>query len=214
MTASTTSRLLSGPAGTVVHSIHSAALGRLDFEVLDPVAELDLLHEWVTRPTSAFWGLGALPREELRDLYLFVDSLPSHHAFLVRRDGLPIVLLQTYEPENDPVGEVYDARPGDAGIHLFIGDRGAPVAGFSTLVADLIEEFVFAHPAVDRIVIEPDVGNERAVARAVKSGFELGPRVRLPDKTGQLAFLTRERWERGRAERSQTVDPSTSVTLQ
>ncbi|WP_164232718.1 GNAT family N-acetyltransferase [Microbacterium hydrocarbonoxydans] len=201
MTTSTTSRLLSGPAGAVVHTIRSSALGRIDFEVLDPVAELDLLHTWVTRPTSRFWGLGALTHEELRDLYLHVDSLPSHHAFLVRRDGLPIVLLQTYEPESDPVGEVYDARPGDAGVHLLIGDRGAPVPGFSTHVADLVAGFVFAHPAVDRLVIEPDVGNERAVARAVKSGFELGPRVQLPDKTGQLAFLTRERWERMQTER-------------
>lgn len=208
MSTSTTSRLVSGPAGAVVHTIDSAALGRVDFEALDPVAELDLLHAWVTRPTSRFWGLGDLPREELRDLYLYVDSLPSHHAFLVRRDGLPVVLLQTYEPENDPVGEVYDAKPGDAGIHLLIGDRGPRVAGFSTHVADLIAEFVFAHPDVDRIVIEPDVGNERAVARAVKSGFELGPHVQLPDKTGQLAFLSRERWERQRAGARQAAGPT------
>lgn len=214
MTTSTTGRLLSGPAGAVVHTIDSTALGRIDFEVLDPVAELDLLHAWVTRPTSRFWGLGALTREELRDLYLYVDSLPSHHAFLIRRDGLPVVLLQTYEPENDPVGDVYDAKPGDAGIHLLIGDRGPRVAGFSTHVADLIAEFAFAHPDVDRLVIEPDVGNERAVARAVKSGFELSPHVQLPDKTGQLAFLTRERWARLRAARSETVGPSPSVTLQ
>lgn len=202
MTAIRTSRLASGPAGAVVHTTDSPALGRLEFTVLDPVAELDLLHDWVTRPASHFWGLSELPREELRDLYLFVDGLPSHHAFLVRRDGLPIVLLQTYEPENDPLGEVYDALPGDAGLHFLLGDRGAPVAGFTSLVADAMAEFLFAGPDVDRLVIEPDVRNERAVARAVKSGFELGPHVDLPTKTGQLAFLTRERWERLHAERA------------
>ncbi len=208
MTTTGTARLLSGPAGALVHAIESPHLGRIEFVVLDPVTDLDLLHEWVTRPSSRFWGLAELTPAELRDLYLFVDGLPSHHAFLVRRDGLPIVLLQTYEPEHDPVGEVYETRPGDAGIHLFIGDRGAPVPGFSTHVADLVAEFVFAHPAVDRLVIEPDVGNERAVARAVRSGFALGPRVQLPTKTGQLAFLTRERWERMRAERGLSGQPA------
>ncbi|HZU93681.1 MAG TPA: GNAT family N-acetyltransferase [Microbacterium sp.] len=199
MTITRPTRLVSGTAGALVHVSDSAALGRIAFSVLDPIGDLDLLHEWVTRPSSRFWGLAHLTPEELRDLYLFVDGLPSHHAFLVRRDGLPIVLLQTYEPENDPLDEAYDVLPGDAGVHFFLGDRGAPVPRFSWHVTDLIAEFVFSRPEVDRIVIEPDVVNERAVARAVKSGFELGPLVQLPDKTGQLAFLTRERWERQRS---------------
>lgn len=199
MTATRTSRLASGPAGALVHAIDSAALGRIEVFVLDPVGDLDLLHEWVTRPSSRFWGLAELSRDDLRDLYLFVDGLPSHHAFLIRRDGLPIVLLQTYEPENDPLGEAYEVQAGDAGVHFFLGDRGAPVPRFSWYVTDLIADFLFSRAEVDRIVIEPDVGNERAIARAVKSGFELGPLVQLPDKTGQLAFLSRERWERQRA---------------
>lgn len=198
MTVTRTARLVTGTAGALVHATDSA-LGRIEFSVLDPVSDLDLLHEWVTRPSSQFWGLAELSREELRDLYLFVDGLPSHHAFLVRRDGLPIVLLQTYEPENDPLGEVYDVQPGDAGLHFFLGDRGDPVRHFSWHVTDVIAAFLFSRPEVDRLVIEPDVRNERAVARAVKSGFELGPLVPLPDKTGRLAFLTRERWERQRA---------------
>ena len=196
MTSTRGSRLVSGPAGALVHTIDSPALGRIDVTVLDPVADLDLLHEWIGRPSSRFWGLGDKSREELREIYAFVDSLPSHHAFLVRRDGLPIVLLQTYEPEHDPLGEAYQALPGDAGLHFLLGARGAPVRGFSSHVADAIAEFLFSHPDIDRLVIEPDVGNGRAVSRAVKSGFELGPHIRLPEKTGQLAFLTRERWER------------------
>lgn len=194
------SRLVSGPAGTVVHTIDSAALGRLEFAVLDPVADLELLHEWVSRPSSRFWGLSALSPDEVRDLYLYVDGLTSHHAFLIRRDGLPVVLLQTYEPENDPLGEAYTPLPGDAGIHFLLGDRGTVVPRFMSRLVDAVAEFLFSSPEVDRVVIEPDVGNERAVARAQKSGFELGPRVVLAEKTGQLAFLTRERWQRLRAD--------------
>ncbi|WP_109209754.1 MULTISPECIES: GNAT family N-acetyltransferase [Microbacterium] len=195
MTTLSPARLVSGPAGAVVHTTDDPALGRITVAVLDPVADLDVVHRWVTAPAARFWGLADLTRRELSELYAYVDGLSTHHAFLIRRDGLPIVLLQTYEPENDPLGEVYDAQPGDAGIHFLLGDRGAPVRGFTTHVAHAIAGFLFSQPAVERIVIEPDVGNERAIARARLLGFELGPHVELPSgKTGQLAYLTRRRW--------------------
>ncbi|MBW9108929.1 GNAT family N-acetyltransferase [Microbacterium ureisolvens] len=199
MTTSTTDRLVSGAAGTVVHAADDPVLGRIEIAVLNPISDLDVIHRWVTAPTARFWGLGELTRQELGDLYVYVDGLATHHAFLIRRDGLPIVLLQTYAPESDPLGEAYDAQAGDVGIHFLLGDRGAPVRGFTTRVAHVIMGFLFAQPAVERIVIEPDVGNDRAVARARLSGFTLGPQVELPGKSGQLAFLTRDAWESGRA---------------
>lgn len=195
MTATSAGRLVTGVAGDVVHTADDSALGRIEVSVLDPVTDLDVIHRWVTAPASRFWGLSELSRQELRDLYAYVDGLPSHHAFLVRRDGLPIVLLQTYEPENDPLGEVYEAQPGDVGIHFLLGDRGSPVRGFTTRVGRILAAFVFAAPGAQRIVIEPDVGNERAVARARLFGFTLGPQVELPDKSGRLAFLTRGDWD-------------------
>ena len=190
----TRSRLVTGRAGGIVHVIHDPELGEISFAVLDPDADLDVLHEWVTAPGSQFWGLSELSRGELRELYAYVDGLPSHHAFLVRREGLPIVLLQTYEPENDPLGEVYATDAGDVGIHFLLGARGGPARGFTTRIGHVIAGFVFSRPGADRVVIEPDVGNDRALARVRLFGFELGPHVELPHKTGQLAFLTRERW--------------------
>lgn len=195
MTALASGRLMTGRRGAVVYAVDDPALGRIEIAVLDPISDLDVIHRWVTAPSARFWGLGDLTRAELGELYAFVDGLRSHHAFLIRRDGLPIVLLQTYEPENDPLGEVYPAQAGDVGIHFLLGDRGAPVPRFTTRVCDVITAFLFSPPGADRIVIEPDVDNERAVARARMFGFTLGPRVELPGKSGQLAFLTREDWE-------------------
>jgi len=195
MTTTRTARLVTGAAGAVVHTADVTGLGRLDVSVLDPVADLDIVHRWVTAPSARFWGLGELTPEELCELYTYVDGLTTHHAFLIRRDGLPIVLLQTYEPENDPLGEVYAVQPGDVGIHFLLGDRGAPAPGFTTRVAHAIAGFLFSRPEVERIVIEPDVDNDRALTRARLFGFTLGPRVELPGKSGRLAFLTREEWE-------------------
>ncbi len=188
------SRLVTGRAGETVHVIQDPELGEISFDVMDPDADVDVVHDWVSTPGAHFWGLAELPRDELRDLYAYVDGLPSHHAYLVRRDGLPVVLLQTYEPENDPLGEVYVTEPGDVGLHFLLGARGGPARGFTTRIGHLIASFLFSRPEVDRLIIEPDVGNDRALARVRLFGFELGPHVELPGKTGQLAFLTRERW--------------------
>lgn len=190
----TATRLRSGPPGTVVDTRDVPGLGRLTTTVLDPDADLDTVHAWVRQRGTGFWGLGGLTRTELRDTYAFVDALPSHHAFVLRRDGLPVALLQTYEPEHDPVGAHYAVRSGDVGVHFLLGARGRPTPGFSTLLMGAVLDALLDPPAARRVVIEPDVRNERAVARAVRQGFTLGPVVDLPDKRAQLAFLERERW--------------------
>ncbi|MGF1662658.1 MAG: GNAT family N-acetyltransferase [Kineosporiaceae bacterium] len=51
---------------------------------------------------------------------------------------------------------------------------------------------VLAEQRVHRIVVEPDAGNDAAIARLRRTGFRLGPEVDLPHKRARLAFLTRE----------------------
>jgi hypothetical protein len=182
-------RLAHGPRGTTVHTGHHPRLGRVTVTVLDPDADLDTVHAWVTAPGTEFWGLGDLSRDDLRELYAFVDSLETHHAFLVRVEDTPVALLQTYDPAHDPVGERYAVQPGDVGVHLLVGRGDARVPGYSGMLIGAMGEFVLGQPGARRIVVEPDVRNERAVARMVRSGFELGPVIELPQKTAQLAFF-------------------------
>jgi RimJ/RimL family protein N-acetyltransferase len=42
------------------------------------------------------------------------------------------------------------------------------------------------------VVAEPDARNDRAIARLLRSGFELGPEIDKPEKRARLLFLTRE----------------------
>lgn len=186
-------RLPTGAPGELLLERAVPGAGRVSVRVLDPDADLDVLHAWVTRPWAGFWGLGDLPREELRDLYAEVGSLPTHHAFLVRWDERPVALLQTYEPEHDPVGACYDVLPGDVGVHFLLGGRGPRGTDLWAVLGAVLVEFLFADPAARRVVVEPDVANARAHARMRALGFEIGEPVRVGDKDALLAFLPRDR---------------------
>ena len=198
----TTGRLLNGARGEEVWRRDFGSDGVITVHMLDPDADADVLHRWFTQPRAAFWGMSEHTRDEVRDTYAFVESLPTHHAYLVRWDGEPVVLVQAYHPEHDPVATAYDARPGDLGMHFFLGSRGPTARHGSpddpwTVLGPAMRGFLFAGPGTHRIVGEPDAHNEKAVRRMTVMGFTAGEVVRFESHQGpkeaRMAYLTRER---------------------
>ncbi|GGO27276.1 GNAT family N-acetyltransferase [Micromonospora parathelypteridis] len=156
-----------------------------------PNEDVDLLHGWVTQDRARFWGMREASRERVHEIYAYLDSSTTHHAYLVHRDGVPAALAQTYQPEADPVGECYDVRPGDVGVHLLIGPSTGVERGFTGALFGAILDFVLADPGRLRVVMEPDARNDRAIRRLLRTGFRLGPLIDLPDKGARLLFLDR-----------------------
>ncbi|WFE66044.1 GNAT family N-acetyltransferase [Micromonospora sp. WMMD714] len=166
--------------------------GEVSIRPVEPDRDVEVIHDWVTRERSRFWGMRDASRERVHEIYTYLDSLTTHHAYLVHRDGRPVALFQTYEPAADPVGRCYDVRPGDFGIHLLIGPPdGGVEPGFTGVLLDAFLAFVLADPTRLRIVAEPDARNARAVDRLVRAGFVPGPLIDLPDKRARLLFLDR-----------------------
>ena len=158
-----------------------------------PAEDLDLIYGWVTEERAKFWGMTGHSREYVLEIYEYLDSLSTHHAYLILSDHEPIALFQTYEPDADPVGEYYEVEPGDIGVHLLVAaSRGTARVGFTGVLMGVLAAHLFADPKRGRIVVEPDARNEQAAARIRRTGFTLGPEIRLPDKTARLAFLRRE----------------------
>ena len=164
---------------------------------VDPVADLDLIHDWVTQDRARFWGMTDHTRADVGEVYAYLDTLPTHHAFLAREGGRPVAIFQTYEPAADPLGDFYDVRAGDLGVHLFVAPTDAPVSGFSgRLVARLVAA-VFADPSVQRLVVEPDIENDKSVALLGRAGFAWDSVIELPHKKARLGFLDRTAYEAG-----------------
>jgi penicillin amidase len=199
--ADTTLRLLNGARGQEVWRRDFGADGLITAHMLDPDTDADVLHGWFTRPRAAFWGMSGHTRDEVRETYAFVESLPTHHAYLVRWDGEPVVLVQAYHPEHDPVAAAYDVQPGDLGMHFFLGSRGPTARHGSpddpwTVLGPAMRELLFAGPGTRRVVGEPDANNQKALDRMAAMGFTPGERVSYQSpqghKVARMAYLTRE----------------------
>ncbi|TGN63462.1 GNAT family N-acetyltransferase [Nocardioides eburneiflavus] len=164
---------------------------------VDPPADAVLLHGWFTQPRATFWGMGTRTVEEVGEIYGWIAEQDHLTASLVLLDDRPLGLLQTYDPFVDEIGEHYDRRSGDIGLHLFLADDSAR-AGRTSRLMEFLLEHLFSDPAVQRIVLEPDVANEKSIALLQRHGAELGPVTEipapvpdLPPKTAQLAFIHR-----------------------
>ncbi|MEU5040892.1 GNAT family N-acetyltransferase [Streptomyces griseorubiginosus] len=192
------------PAREAVHTQTVPGFGTVRVLRLDPHADAPTVHAWVREERAAFWGMNGLTEDQVAEIYAHLDTLDTHHAYLLEKDGEPAGLLQTYEPEADRVGECYEVRPGDIGVHLLLAPAAAGVSrqGWSAALLSAVTSYVLLGLDRRRVVVDPDVRNEKAVARFAKQGFVAGevvvlpeidlPDVHLPEKHAQLAFLTRE----------------------
>ncbi|MEV6248512.1 GNAT family N-acetyltransferase [Streptomyces sp. NPDC051742] len=184
---------------TAVYVQNVEGFGTVTVRPVEPERDAPLLHGWVNEERARFWGMAGTTVEQVRDIYAHLDSLTTHHGFLVSLDDEPVALFQTYDPEADRVSECYEALPGDIGVHLLIAPGTAPRPGWTGRLLTVLVAFSLRDHT--RIVVDPDAANEKAIARMVRAGFELGPEVVLPEvdlpevfipeKKARLAFLTR-----------------------
>ncbi|MFJ7078741.1 GNAT family N-acetyltransferase [Streptomyces sp. NPDC098781] len=194
-------------ARETAHPVHQQAVdgfGTVVIRPLDPRTDAEAVHGWVSQERAAFWGMNGLTRDQVAEIYAHMATLDTHHAFLVVREGAPVAVLQTYEPEADRVSESYDVRPGDIGVHLLLAPPGPEGGrpGWTSALLTVVASYVFGTLDRERVVVDPDVRNEKAVARFLRQGFTAGPVVVLPEvdlpdvhipqKQAQLAFLDRE----------------------
>ncbi|CAL9512706.1 GNAT family N-acetyltransferase [Streptomyces sp. Tu 3180] len=187
-----------------VHEQEVEGFGTVRVLPLDAAADAPLLHRWVSEERAAFWGMNGLTEERVAEIYAHLDTLDTHHAHLVLKDGTPVALLQTYEPGADRVGECYPVEPGDIGVHLLLAPTGSDGArpGWTAGLVTAVLAYVLLGLDRERVVVDPDVANDKAIARFLKQGFTPGPEVvlpevdlpdvYLPEKKARLAFLTRE----------------------
>ncbi len=160
-------------------------------EPLDIDTHLGLLHSWITHPRSVFWEMPGASVHDVAREYATIGDDPHHHAWLGRVGGAPAFLAETYDPAHSELARLPELRAGDLGMHVLVAPTETPVRGFTRAVLRAVMDHCFADPAVRRVVVEPDVRNERIAALNAAAGFVVARRVPLSTKEAALSFCTR-----------------------
>ncbi|GGT11059.1 acetyltransferase [Streptomyces atratus] len=159
-----------------------------------PISDVELVHSWVTHPKASFWLMGDAKLQDVEREYMAIAAHPHHDAFIGLYDGEPAFLMERYDPTEVELKGLYDAEPGDIGMHFLVAPTDTPLHGFTLGVITAVMEAMFADPSVRRVVVEPDVRNSAVHALNKAVGFEVLCEMAKPEKTALLSVCTREQF--------------------
>ncbi|WP_051304857.1 GNAT family N-acetyltransferase [Chitinilyticum litopenaei] len=159
--------------------------------------DIPLIHAWVTAPRASFWGMQGQTLEQVAAVYHAQIDSPHQAPCLAYCNGEPAFLLESYDPAHDELATHYQVLPGDRGMHFLVAPApGKPVHGFTRAVMDSILAWLFSDPLTTRIVVEPDVCNEKIHPLNRAAGFEYLRTLELSYKTAWFAVCTRQAYLR------------------
>lgn len=135
------------------------------------VDDVDLLRRWDDDPdvAAALGGRGAdwydWPAELVRDL-------PWRELLIAEEKGRPIGFVQLIDAREEESHYWADVKPGTWALDIWIGSprdrgRGLGAQAVRTAVAR-----IFENTSASAVVIDPQVGNRRAIAFYERLGFE------------------------------------------
>ncbi|MEV4822162.1 GNAT family N-acetyltransferase [Micromonospora sp. NPDC049274] len=170
-------------------------LGAFALRTLEPEADAPLLHGWVTHPKAAFWLMQDADEAQVIEEYRRIAAHPHHDAYLGLWRGEPAFLAERYDPARVELVGLHDAQPGDVGMHFLCAPAGDPVHGFTRAVITTVMAWLFADPATERVVVEPDVRNTAVHALNAAVGFEVVGPIAKPEKDALLSVCTRAQFQ-------------------
>ena len=159
--------------------------------IFEPLAEIHLagLHGWLQAPhVREFWDDGDRTPEQVWARYL--DEPEDSWVFTL--DGRPAGYIQIYPVDAESKFAAHRAAVGETwGIDLFIGETGLLGRGYAVGVIEAFLHHLKAlHPALSRVLIDPETRNARAIHVYGKAGFALLAVMEHEGK--QLALMVRE----------------------
>ncbi|GHG94464.1 GNAT family N-acetyltransferase [Streptomyces lanatus] len=165
------------------------------FRALDPLKDAELLHGWVTHPKAAFWMMQDASLVDVERAYMEIAADEHHHALLgLDEYGVPVFLMEKYDPAHRELVGLYEPQPGDIGMHFLTPPTDRPVRGFTRSVITAVMAHLFEDPEVRRVVVEPDVSNKAVHALNEAVGFVPEREIQKPEKKALLSFCTREQF--------------------
>lgn len=170
--------------------------GTISIRPIHPVTDSAFLHEWVTKEYAVFWGMQQASQQDVVEEYQKLTAPEHYDVFVGMYNNKPAFVLERYDPKQDIINNYYNAQQTDCGVHIIVAPPSLPkIDNFTWFMFRAIMDFVFNNTSIERILVEPDIRNKKMFALCQRIGFTLGNVIELPNKTAQLAFLTRANYQ-------------------
>lgn len=162
----------------------------LVFRRLAIPGDIPLIHGWFQQEHARFWCLQGASVAEVHDLYAAQLSSGFRDVHIGALNGEPVVLAESYDPRFDQLADHYRVQPGDIGMHICVAPARQPIRGFTHRAFQSVMDLMFDGLGARRVVVEPDMHNERIHVLNKKFGFVYRGNVQLREKVASLALCT------------------------
>ena len=145
-------------------------------EMEDSDKEYALLLKWLANPSVNEWyeNRAGLTLDAIRTKYRPRVVGESHvRAAIIERQHKPIGYLQYYETQKEKyrLKEPVLEEPNVWAMDIFIGEPSLFGKGLGSASLELMLRFLFDQKGAKKVIIDPDVRNERAIRAYEKAGF-------------------------------------------
>ncbi len=149
-------------------------------------SHLNQLCLWLNKPHVKTWWDDHLTDDEIKKKYGSRIGDNCIVPFLVYLDQLPLGFIQYYQADKVGGGWWPEAKEGTVGIDQFIGDEAYLNRGFGTALISAFVEKLFSQKGIQKIIVDVDPDNHRAIRCYEKCGFQFVKEVMTPDGRAYL----------------------------
>lgn len=184
-------------------------LGILKLRNFNSDLDLDTLYSWVTQSYAKYWGMLSKTKAEVAEEYNALQRKEAYDVLVGTYKGKMMFLIEKYKAIPDRIAHYYAAKDTDYGMHILVGPPETYIPGFTWNVFCTVLDFFFEQDNVKRIVVEPDVRNEKIHVLNKNAGFKYIKEIDLPEKRAHLAFCTLEDYQKAKIEVKRKVPQKT-----
>jgi aminoglycoside 6'-N-acetyltransferase len=136
--------------------------------------DLRVLHEWLQREHVRRWWREHETYDEVVRHYLpAIEGREPTDLYLIVSDGKTAGFIQTYRTDDHPeYRDLVEVEEGVAGVDLFLADEELTGRGLgSEVLREFVRDVVFAEPATQACIADPDTDNLASIRAFEKAGF-------------------------------------------
>lgn len=156
------------------------------------------IHNWVQMPYAKYWGMEGFSLDEFEKYYRDLLAPEHYEAYVGYLNDKPIFLMEKYDPAQDILAEHIEVEKGDCGMHILVAPPEKMIPNFTWAVFSTVLDFLFVDENVRRIVVEPDVNNQKIHVLNRRAGFRYDKKIHLPEKEAWIATCIRNDFRRAR----------------